>query len=362
MSPTKLPNWLMPIAHKNRFIFNPSPRDFTVEEIPLYDFSGEGEHLILKIRKKELTTWEMLDILSTHLGIKKREIGYAGLKDKHAMTIQYVSIMAIHASRLESFSHPQIKILDKIRHANKIRIGHLKGNRFHLRFKKVLGIQKEMLDSVLVWIKKHGVPNYFGYQRFGNYGDNWEEGRKILSGELKIRDRKSKEFLISAYQSYLFNNWLSKRIESCKLLEEFSESETERILKLPNGTLDGTKKQDNFFKILKGDLLMHYPYGRIFYAEEVLEESKRFILRDLSVTGLLPGKKVKLAEGSAREIEQSFDEEIRENGSRRYAWIFPTDIQKKYIPEKAHYELGFFLPKGCYATNVVDMLRGYRES
>ena len=351
----------MPLAHKNAFIFNPSPRDFTVEEIALYEFSGEGEHLVLKIRKKELTTWEMLGVLSDHLGIRQRDIGYAGLKDKHAMTIQYVSIMATHAPKLEAFAHPQIKILDRIRHNNKIRIGHLKGNCFHLRFKKVLGVQKEMLDSVLAWIKAHGVPNYFGHQRFGMYGDNWQEGQKILSGELKMRDRKNREFLISAYQSYLFNNWLSKRIELCRLLEEFSETEAEGVLKLPEGTLAGSKKQKNFFKILEGDLLMHYPYGRIFYAEELPKEVKRFGERDLSVTGLIPGKKVKLAEGAAREIEQAFDEEIRENGSRRYAWIFPTEIKGKYIPEKAHYELGFFLPKGCYATNVVDLLRGYRE-
>ena len=351
----------MPLSHKNQFIFNASPRDFTVEEIPLYDFSGEGEHLVLKVRKKELTTWEMLDILSNHLGIRRREIGYAGLKDKHAMTIQYISLMATHAPKLEGFSHPQIKILSTTKHQNKIRIGHLKGNRFHLRFKKVLGIQKEMLDSVLTWIAQHGVPNYFGHQRFGMYGDNWQEGKKILSGELKIRDRKQREFLISAYQSYLFNHWLSKRIEMCRLLESFSEEETARLLEMKEDLLQGTKGQKHFFKILEGDLLMHYPYGRIFYAEDPLAESQRFDLRDLSPTGLIPGKKVKQAEGAAREIETLFDEEIREQGSRRYAWVFPTEIVHKYIPEKAHYELGFFLPKGCYATNVVDMLRGYRE-
>ena len=277
------------------------------------------------------------------------------------MTIQYLSIMAIHEPKLEAFSHPQIKILDRVRHNNKIRIGHLKGNRFHLRFKKVLGVQKEMLDSVLTWIKVHGVPNYFGHQRFGMHGDNWQEGQKILSGELKMRDRKNREFLISAYQSYLFNNWLSKRIELCRLLEEFSEKETEGVLELPEGTLIESKKQKSFFKILEGDLLMHYPYGRIFYAEELPKEAERFKERDLSVTGLIPGKKVKRAIGAAETIEKRYDEEIRENGSRRYAWIFPTEIKGKYIPEKAHYELGFFLPKGCYATNVVDLLRGYRE-
>lgn len=362
MSNHTLPQWLMPLSHRNDFLFKPSPRDFTVEEIPLYAFSGEGEHLVLKVRKKELTTWEMLDILSTHLGVKRREIGYAGLKDKHAMTIQYISFLATHEEKLTSFSHPQIKILDRTRHNNKIRIGHLKGNRFALRFKKVLGVQKEMLDSVLDWIEAEGIPNYFGHQRFGNFGDNWEEGRKIIAGELKMRDRRSREFLISAYQSYLFNGWLSRRIELCRLLEGFSEPETETVMLLSKGTLQGIKKQQRFFKILAGDVLMHYPYGRVFYAQDPMAESLRFEAWDVVPTGLIPGKKAKLSENAARLIEADFDEKIAENGSRRYAWIFPTEITRKYLPEKAHYELGFFLPKGSYATVLVDLLRGKRES
>jgi len=358
MSSSKLPKWLMPLSHKNEFIFNASPRDFTVEEIPLYEFSGEGEHLVLKVRKKELTTWEMLEILSSHLGIRVRDIGYAGLKDKHAMTIQYISLMATHAPKLDSFEHEKIKILESTRHNNKIRVGHLKGNRFHLRFKKVLGVQRDMLDSVLKWIKTNGVPNYFGHQRFGIHGDNWMEGRQILLGEKKMRDRKTREFLISAYQSYLFNNWLSKRVEICRLLEEFSESEVERVAGLAEGTLQDSKKQSSFFKIIQGDVLMHYPYGRVFHAEDTVEESKRFDLRDISITGLIPGNKTKLSLGVSRDIESDFDESMAQSGSRRYAWIFPSDIKSKYIPERAHYELGFFLPKGCYATNIVDMLRG----
>ena len=361
MAERTLPEWLLPLGHRNRFVFNPSPRDFTVEEVPLYSFSGEGEHLILKVRKKELTTWEMLDILSAHLGIRRRDIGYAGLKDKHAMTIQYLSLPFSHAERLEGFAHPQIKILSQERHSNKIRIGHLKGNRFRLRFKKVLGVEKEMLDSVLEWIARYGVPNYFGHQRFGTEGDNWQEGKKILSGTLKIRDRKKREFLISAYQSYLFNHWLSRRIEICRVLETFTEEETERALKLPKGILKDTRKQQHFFKILEGDLLMHYPYGRIFEAEEPLQEGERLMERDISVTGLIPGRKSKRATGAAGLLEASYDEQIPEQGGRPYAWVFPTEITQRYLPEKAHYELGFFLPKGAYATNVVDLLRGYRE-
>jgi tRNA pseudouridine13 synthase len=350
--------WLLPLSHRNDFHFNPSPRDFTVEEIPLYAFAGEGEHAVVLVRKKELTTWEMVKILSEYLGIKQREIGYAGLKDKHAMTLQYVSLMARHEEKLANFSHDQIRILTMTRHTNKIRIGHLKGNRFSLRFKKVLGVQQAKLDSVLDWIEANGIPNYFGYQRFGVHGNNWEEGKAIVEGKRKVRDRKTREFLISSYQSKLFNDWLSRRIEISRLLESFSEAETEQIAGLEAGTLTGTKKQDHFFKILQGDVMMHYPYGRIFHAEEVVDEAEKFSAHDRAPTGLIPGKKVQRAQGTAQMIESLFDAAIPEDGSRRYAWIWPADIARKYLPEKAHYELSFTLPKGAYATNVVDLLRG----
>jgi tRNA pseudouridine13 synthase len=355
-------NLIYPLNQKNEFVFNASPRDFTVEEIPLYTFSGEGEHLVLKVRKKELTTWEMLDIISGYIGIRRRDIGYAGLKDKHAMTIQYISLPVKFSEELDSFTHDKIKILETTRHNNKIRVGHLKGNRFHIRMKKVLGVQKDKLDSVLGWIKANGVPNYFGGQRFGTDGNNWEDGKKLIEGKLRIRDRKTREFLIGSYQSYLFNNWLSKRIEISLLLDKFSESETEELLGLTKGLLEGSKSQSSFFKLLQGDLMMHYPYGRVFHIENLAEEAERFADKDIAPTGLLPGIKVKRAEGSAREIEMQYDEEIKQSGARRYAWIQGTEIKKKYIEERAHYELGFVLPKGSYATNVLDVLRGGKES
>jgi tRNA pseudouridine13 synthase len=353
---------LYPLSHVNDFVFNPSPRDFIVEEIPLYDFAGEGEHAMALVRKKELTTWEMVKILSEHLGIKQREIGYAGLKDKHAMTMQYVSFPARLEPRLSHFAHEQIKILSTTRHTNKIRIGHLKGNRFSLRFKKVLGIQQTKIDSVLDWIEANGVPNYFGDQRFGVDGNNWELGKAIVEGRYRERNRRTREFLISAYQSYLFNGWLSRRIEMSRLLESFSETETEQVLGLARGTLAGTKSQLHFFKLLSGDVMMHYPFGRIFHAEDVADEAIKFHARDRSPTGLIPGKRAQRALGSAREFESEYDVAIGEDGSRRYAWIFPDEILRKYLPEKAHFELSFTLPKGAYATNVVDLLRGGKVS
>ena len=349
---------LYPLNIQNEFVFNSSPRDFTVEEIPLYEFTGEGEHLILKVRKKELTTWEMIDILSGYVGIKRREIGYAGLKDKHAMTIQSISLPAKFEEKIAAFEHPQIKILETTKHNNKIRVGHLKGNRFQIRLKKVLGLQKEKLDSGLKWIKTNGIPNYFGNQRFGTDGTNWIDGKKILEGTLKIRDRKTREFLIGSYQSYLFNHWLSKRMELNLMLEKFSEEETETFMKLPAGSLKGVKVQPHFYKLLQGDVMMHYPYGRLFEVEDLQEEAERFMSKDIAPTGLVPGSKTKRASGTAGVIESQFDEEMKLYGTRRYAWIQVTDVKGKYIEEKAHYEVGFTLPKGSYATNVLDVLRG----
>ncbi len=259
--------WSMPFDSRNDFYFKPSSRDFIVDEVPLYEFSGSGEHLIIRVRKKNLTTWEMIEIFSNYLGVKKREIGYAGLKDKNALTTQYISIPKKYEKGIKSLSNKNIKILFTTYHNNKIRVGHLKGNDFKLRFKKVLNINKEKLNSALEWIRKNGIPNYFGTQRFGIDGNNYKDGKKILCGKMKIRDKKSKEFLISAYQSYLFNKWLSKRVELSKLLNSFESQEVEKILQLETGSLKNIEKQKNFFKLLKGDLMMHYPFGKIFYID-----------------------------------------------------------------------------------------------
>ncbi len=355
-------NLLYPVKVKNNFIFNASSRDFIVDEIPLYEFTGEGEHLVLYVRKKDMTTWEMVRAIARYCKIKERDIGYAGLKDKSAMTMQYISLPAKNNEEiLKTFNHDKIKILNTYRHNNKIRVGHLKGNHFKVRLKKVLGVQKDKLDSVLKWVKLNGVPNYFGHQRFGNSGDNYKEGREVLEGKLKIRDRKTRTFLINAYQSYLFNRWLSKRVELSILLEAFSQTDAERLFELPEGSLQGVKEQPHFFKLLEGDLMMHYPYGRVFELEDMKKEAERFKEWDIAPTGLLAGKRVSRTQRVAGVIESDYDEEIVENGARRYAWIRVTDIKKNYVEEKAHYELEFTLPKGSYATNVLDVLRGGRD-
>jgi len=349
--------YIWPHNSKIDFYFNSTGRDFSVEEVPLYNFCGSGEHLILKVRKKNLTTWDMVNILSSHLGVAKKEIGYAGLKDKNAVTTQYISLPKKFENKLNSFNHPSIKILDKTYHKNKIRIGHLKGNNFWVRLKRVKGVQKTQIESLLNWIEQNGMPNYFGLQRFGVEKKNYLEGKAIVDGSLKIKDKKIREFLVSAYQSFLFNKLLAKRVEISNLLNEFSSKEVELILNLEPNSLKEVKLQKNYFKLLEGDLFMHYPFGKIFY-EDLKIASERFLQKDISPTGLIAGKKVKLSKNVALKFENEYNKKIDANGSRRYFWIFPQFFDVKYIEHNAWMELKFFLPKGSYATVLIDFLKG----
>jgi len=336
------------------FHFRQSPRDFVVDEIPLYPFTGEGEHLVLHVRKKNLSTWQMIDIFSNHLGIKGRDIGYAGLKDKNAQTKQYISLPRKFEAVLENFEHEGIKILEKTYHNNKIRIGHLKGNRFFIRLKKVTPVAASKIAEALKMIKQYGMPNYFGFQRFGLDGENYKKGKAILEGTLKERNKKLSQFYVNAYQSYLFNDWLSRRIEISKLVEGFAIDELTRVLPFPQEELESMKKQSHPFKLIHGDVMMHYPYGRLFhYVEE--NEVERFAKRDISVSGLLSGKRATRAEGLAREVEETYDRiESGIDGARRYGWIFPEEIEGEYREQDAWYELHFTLPKGCYATVLIE--------
>jgi len=336
------------------FRFKQSPRDFVVEEIPIYEFSGEGEHLILFIRKKNLTTNEMIGQIARYLGIKNKEIGYAGLKDKHAMTKQYVSLHKKYEEALEGFNHDAIKIISKTYHNNKIRIGHLKGNRFYIKVKKVNPTSAQKIDEALKNIGTNGMPNFFGYQRFGNDGDNHLLGEKLAKGEARERNPRVKKLLINAYQSHLFNLWLSRRLEINSLVSSFGVDELTTLLNMPKNELEKMKKQKHPFKLMSGDLMEHYPKGKLFELEETEEDFRRFNEHDISVTGLLCGKKVRVASDMAGEIEKNYNDDINADGARRYAWVYPQDVEGRFNQVEAQYEMNFTLPKGAYATVLIE--------
>ena len=336
------------------FVFKQSARDFVVEEVPLYPFTGSGEHLILHVRKKNLSTWELVSLLAKHLGIKEREFGYAGLKDKNAMTKQYISLPKKFERQLESFAHENVKILEKTYHKNKIHMGHLKGNRFFIRLKKVTPTAAKKIDEALKQIATYGMPNFFGFQRFGIGGENYKKGEAILRGKLKERSPKLKRLYINAYQSHLFNLWLSRRIEVSTLIGTFDPKEMSPLLNIPEDQLRKIKSQPHPYKLIEGDVLMHYPHGRPFDFDGSDEEIERFMERDVVPTGLLVGQRAKRSTGLSRVIEKEYDAVHDIDGERRYAWIFPENIEGEYRENDAWFELHFTLPKGSYATVLIE--------
>lgn len=346
------------------FYFSQNPRDFMVREIPLYPFSQTGEHLILNIRKKGLNTQDVIKILSSFLGCKTKDIGYAGLKDKSATTTQYFSINKKFATSLSShiqdLENLNIKIISQNYHNNKIKLGHLKGNSFFIRLKRVTPTAATQIIQAIENIKLYGLPNYFGYQRFGKEKNNHIEGKKIIHKQTKYRDKTLQNFLISSYQSDLFNQWLSYRIKLNKIFFHFKLDEIKEALKIENIFWDKEKirqikEQKHFFKILQGDVLQHYPFGKFFHTQQQEEDIQRFIQRQLSITGPIYGKKMFSSKDDSYYIEEKFlDSKIYVDGSRRYAWIWPEDISYRYIEQEAWLELEFFLPKGSYATIFIE--------
>jgi tRNA pseudouridine13 synthase len=129
------------------------------------------------------------------------------------------------------------------------------------------------------------------------------------------------------------------------------------MLNIPKDELIQMKIQEHPFKLMMGDLMSHYPFGRLFCVEDMQSEAQKFFDRDRVPTGLLTGKKTKKSENSALKIEEEIIETTNFlDGSRRFAWIFPTDIESNYKEDKNHFEISFTLPKGSYATEVIREL------
>lgn len=340
--------------------FSKNSNDFVVREKPLYEFSGKGEHLILHIQKKDLSTSEALRILSEQSGVKMRDFGYCGLKDKQGLTTQYISMPKKFEENLKNFKHEKMKILESFVHDNKLRIGHLKGNSFFIRLKKVLKVDALKIEQAFKNIQEQGFANYFGYQRFGKFQDNFSQGLEILKGK-NIKNKKMQEFLISAFQSELFNKYLSKRVEISHFINDFSEKEISQIYALDKEEIKSLKNQKQFFKLLKGEVLGHYPFGKCFICEDLINEVERFNQKDISAMGLLLGERVYESKNDtfARKIEDEifsnfYEYKTKMQGSRRFLWSYMQDCKCFYDEEKAHFTLEFFLQKGSYATVILE--------
>ena len=215
---TTLPDW--PPAYPPsgaRATLKSLNEDFIVTELPLQLPSGEGEHLWLDVEKNGANTAFVAQRLAEAAGVQERDVGYAGLKDRHAITRQWFSIYlptgkSGETPDLTALQHPEFKVLGQSRHVKKLRPGDLRGNRFRLVLRDVSG-DRAAIEALLAAVAAQGVPNYFGAQRFGFDGGNVEQGRAMLAREIRVRNPKKKGLYLSAVRSFVFNEVLAQRIQ-----------------------------------------------------------------------------------------------------------------------------------------------------
>ena len=191
--------------------------DFIVTELPQQLPSGAGEHIWLDIEKNGANTAFVAQQLAEAAGVQLMDVGYAGLKDRYAITRQWFSIYLPKGETpdLTQLQHPEFKVLSQSRHVKKLRPGDLLGNRFRIVLRDVTGGPGaiDALESNLKFVASQGVPNYFGAQRFGFDGGNVEQGRAMLAREIRVRNPKKKGIYLSAVRSFVFNEVLALRIQ-----------------------------------------------------------------------------------------------------------------------------------------------------
>uniref|UniRef100_A0A7C6A008 tRNA pseudouridine synthase D n=1 Tax=Thermus tengchongensis TaxID=1214928 RepID=A0A7C6A008_9DEIN len=304
------------------------PEDFQVEEVPAYLPSGEGEHLYFLLEKEGLTTRQVVEFLRDEVGVPEKAIGVAGLKDKHAKTRQWFSIPRQHEDALCLLENLRgVRLLDASLHTNKLRTGHLKGNRFRILIRGAK--DREKAEAILKALAEKGLPNYYGPQRFGLGGLNPVRGYELVKQGKGRGSPWLKRFLVGSLQSLLFNDWVA--------------------LRMARGLYD---------RVVPGDWAKKHATGGEFLVERE-EEAERALRLEISATGPLFGKKYPEAQGEARALEDEilarYDlkrEEFRaRRGARRPIRIPLTEWTLEETP--AGLWLTFFLPKGSYATSLL---------
>lgn len=305
------------------------PEDFVVAEIPAYEPVGEGHHRYLEVTKRDLTTPELVRRVARALDIRQDDIGYAGMKDRHAVTTQRLSVPAGHSLAALSGVDDILEVRDLGLHGNKLRRGHLKGNRFRVRVREC---DVGRAEPILGELRRAGWANRYGVQRFGRDGDNFEGGLKLLrEGKTRLPHWK-RNLLVSAVQSELFNRYLDARLQ------------------------DGT-----FATALEGDVCGFLPAGALFVVTDPAAEQPRLDRFEISPTGPMFGFKMMSAQGPSGEREAALLKAsgltaeqfrpLKAQGSRRRIRL-PLDL--KLTTEGQDLVLEFELPPGSYATVLLD--------
>jgi tRNA pseudouridine13 synthase len=389
------------------------PEDFFVEELPLYEASGSGTHTYVQIEKKGLGTREALDRIAQALNVARRDIGLAGLKDAHAVARQWISIEHIDPQRVEQLSVPDVRVLQTSRHTNKLKPGHLRGNRFVVRLRKLalpLPQAAQVAQDVLSILGRRGVPNYFGPQRFGNHQDNHLLGKAVAQND-------------AAAFADLFLGHPQEDLDSPAVFEArrlYDESRYEEAAKAwPGSFFDqrralralaagkGNKKkvfytvdkhlkglfisayQSDLFnrvlaarmpdidKMLLGDMAYKHVNGACFRVEQPEVEQPRCDGFEISPTGPLLGERLTRLTGAAGEIENPIldgenlsDMDMRQmkhfgsRGGRRPLRFQPRSIAVAPGEDNLgpYLELAFELDSGCYATALLAELTKARTA
>lgn len=329
----------LPYAHGNPPLtaqLRAAPEDFVVEEILGYDPDGAGEHALLWVEKRGANTDWVARELARFAGVPPVAVGYAGLKDRHAVTRQAFTVQLAGKPDPDwsAFPHAEVKVLAATRHSRKLKRGALRGNRFVLALRQVQG-DRAAAERVLEQIAARGVPNYFGEQRFGREGGNVAQARAMFGGRRVDRDKRS--FLLSAARSHIFNGVLAARVErgawDSPLEGEIWSLAGSRSWFGPE-PFDATLAE----RLARGDI---HPSGPLWGQGEPPTASEAGQL-ERDVAALDPD----LAEGLAA---------ARMDQERRPLRLLPKDLRWRWLGDDA-LELAFELPAGAYATVVVREL------
>jgi len=328
-------------------IHKQNPEDFMVDEIFEWDFKGSGEHLFCKIRKSNLNTAEAIKLIAKSFSCRARYIGYAGLKDKHATTTQWLSIPVKIAS-VESEQYNEkyledhnIQILEMHRHDKKLRQGQSKGNHFSIRLREI-DVSRAKIEERIQALQQYGFPNYFGEQRFGIQAKNIKAGLIALFSNNKSTLVEGSGFYLSSLRSYLFNLILSARV-----------------------------KNKTWNQYLCGDVMQLNGTHSVFAAEPDDEQiEQRFKAGDVESVGPLWGDHQVSPNSSALSLEQDAllaYQKITEHLSTlnvkanyRPFCAKPTDL-KLTSYEESTCLIEFSLKPGQYATELIKQLFSIKQ-
>jgi tRNA pseudouridine13 synthase len=314
--------------------------DFWVDEIPAYEPSGRGEHLFVHFEKVGLDTREAVRRIAAALGVDPRDTGWAGLKDRHAVTTQWASFYRGDPARLARATIEGVRILRTERHFHKLRTGHLRGNRFRILLRGAPPEALEDVRAVLSTLAARGVPAYFGKQRFGVGRTNVERARAwLIQGGPPPRDRFERKLLVSVLQAELFNMLCAERV-----------------------------REGTYADVIDGDLCRKEETGGLFVATDLPTERERAARFEISATGPMFGDAMCWPEGEARRREE---EVLARAGLDRAAMArfakWGAGTRRPYrarlrAPEAALVPDGilvaFELPPGMYATVVIREILG----